>query len=160
MIQIFDIYSLSIPNSNPLKLHTQVAVISDNHLGSHTHDMSWLNRVTAPIPIQLEKKIRSKVMDNPNLSTFQTTIKRYMTNKHGLRQDIKRDLDFDPNIQDPCIYITDRNRLAYQFYKAVREIHGLNANDQDRLTKYVQNLKTNDEIYDSSDLLFYYRIKK
>ena len=136
------------PNAIPLQTHSLVAVISDNYVSSHNHDMSWLNRRLAPIPTQLEQKISAKIKDNPNLSIFQKTIKRYMRDKTGLRQDIKNSWDFYPDLDDPCINITNKNRLKYQFYKVLQEIHGLHANDQARLQKYIDDLREDDERYD------------
>lgn len=133
-----------------------IAVISDNHITLHTHDTNnWENRATAPLPTQLQNKIRDIIQYNPNLSMFKTVIKRYMRDKNGLRYDIFNDIKYEPCIDDPCINITDENRLKYQFYKVLKNINGINKKDQELLVQYISDLKSDDEKFDDGDLVYY-----
>eukprot|EP01083_Nonionella_stella_P272964 925920_1 len=70
-------------------------------------------------------------------------IKRYMRRKDGLRHDMEQAWDFEPDIDDPCINITDDNRLKYQV----------------ALMAYIEEIKQDKERYDPNDLLYYQKYK-
>ena len=154
IVQICEIYTLT-PNNIHTNKQSTIAVISDNYTNSRNYGRSWRNRRLAPIPSQLYHKIESKVVDDPNLITFNVTIKRYMRNPKGLGQDMKTWWDLELDIKDPCFNIPDANRSKHQFHKASRELHKMHSKDQSRLLQYIQDLQKDAERHDPSDILHY-----
>ena len=79
-----------------------------------------------------------------------------------MREDIFRDIGHMPDIRDPSINVVDDNRLKYQFYKVIKGLHGLNRTDQDKLKGYIDELTSNEDLFDQGDLLYYspYKVLK
>eukprot|EP01083_Nonionella_stella_P052415 139047_1 len=108
----------------------------------------------------LVDKLESYIRDNPNFPSTKLMIKRYMRRKDGIRFDMNQAWNFEPDIQDPCVNITDENRLKYLFYKAcIKSIQGFDKADQDALMEYIDELMNDPERCDPNDLLYYQKYK-